>query len=151
AYSSIAHAGYLLIGLASGGVSGTWSVLFYLLVYAGMNLGAFGVLLLLARRGAEADQIDDLRGLWDRAPWAAAALAAFMISLARLPPTAGFVAKLYLFRAALEAHQVALALTGVLTSVVSVYYYLRVAYAALAGEPPQAVAVMRSAFLGAAL
>ncbi len=151
AYSSIAHAGYLLIGLASGGVSGTWSVLFYLLVYAGMNLGAFGVLLLLARRGAEADQIDDLRGLWDRAPWAAAALAAFMVSLAGLPPTAGFVAKLYLFRAALEAHQVALALTGVLTSVVSVYYYLRVAYAALAGEPPQAVTVMRSAFVGAAL
>jgi NADH-quinone oxidoreductase subunit N len=151
AYSSIAHAGYLLIGVASGGVSGTWSVLFYLLVYAGMNLGAFGVLLLLERQGAEADHIDDLRGLWDRAPWAAAALAAFMVSLAGLPPTAGFVAKLYLFRAALEAHQVPLALAGVLTSVVSVYYYLRVAYAALIGEAPPAVTVIRGAFAGAAL
>jgi NADH-quinone oxidoreductase subunit N len=151
AYSSIAHAGYLLIGVASGGASGTWSVLFYLLVYAGMNLGAFGVLLLLERQGAEADHIDDLRGLWNRAPWAAAALAAFMVSLAGLPPTAGFVAKLYLFRAALEAHQVALALAGVLTSVVSVYYYLRVAYAALVGEAPPAVTVIRGTFVGAAL
>ncbi len=151
AYSSIAHAGYVLIGVASGGVSGTWSVLFYLLVYAGMNLGAFGVLLLLERQGAEADHIDDLRGLVGRAPWAATALAAFMVSLAGLPPTAGFIAKLYLFRAALEAHQIALALAGVLTSVVSVYYYLRVAYVALVGEAPPAVTVIRSAFIGASL
>jgi len=151
AYSGIAHAGYLLIGVASGGPAGIWSVLFYLLVYAGMTLGAFGILLLLERQGAEADRLEDLAGLAARAPWAAVALALFMVSLAGLPPTAGFIAKLYLFRAALGAHQTALALVGVLTSVVAVYYYLRVAYVALTGEAPQAVAVFRNGFVGAAL
>ena len=151
AYSGIAHAGYLLIGVASGGPAGIWSVLFYLLVYAGMNLGAFGVLLLLERQGAEADRLEDLAGLAGRAPWAAVLLVLFMVSLAGLPPTAGFIAKLYLFRAALGAHQVALALVGVLTSVVSVYYYLRVAYVAVTGDAPEAVAVFRNGFAGAAL
>ena len=151
AYSSIAHAGYLLIGVASGGPAGIWSVLFYLLVYAGMNLGAFGVLLLLERQGAEADRLEDLAGLAGRAPWAAVMLVLFMVSLAGLPPTAGFIAKLYLLRAALGAHQVALAIVGVLTSVVSVYYYLRVAYVAVTGDAPEAVAVFRNGFAGAAL
>ncbi len=151
AYSGIAHAGYLLMGVASGGPAGIWSVLFYLLVYAGMTLGAFGILLLLERQGAEADRLEDLAGLATRAPWAAVALALFMVSLAGLPPTAGFIAKLYLFRAALGAHQTALALVGALTSVVAVYYYLRVAYVALTGEAPQAVAVFRNGFVGAAL
>jgi NADH-quinone oxidoreductase subunit N len=151
AYSGIAHAGYLLIGVASGGAPGVWSVLFYLLVYAAMNLGVFGVLLLLERQGAEADRLEDLSGLVGRVPWAAVALAVFMVSLAGLPPTAGFIGKLYIFRAALGAHQTALALVGVLTSVVSVYYYLRVAYVALSGDAPQAVAVIRNGFVGAAL
>lgn len=151
AYSGIAHAGYLLIGVASGGAAGTWSVLYYLLVYAGMNLGAFGVLLLLERQGVEADQVADLAGLVGRAPWAAVALAVFMVSLAGLPPTAGFIGKLYLLRAALGAHQTVLALVGALTSVVSVYYYLRIAYVALSGEAPPAVTVARSGFVGAAL
>ncbi len=151
AYSGIAHAGYLLMGVASGGPAGIWSVLFYLLVYTGMTLGAFGILLLLERQGAEADRLEDLAGLAARAPWAAVALALFMVSLAGLPPTAGFIAKLYLFRAALGAHQTALALVGVLTSVVAVYYYLRVAYVALTGEARQGVAVLRSGFVGAAL
>jgi len=151
AYSGIAHAGYLLIGIASGGAAGVWSVLFYLLVYAGMNLGVFGVLLLLERQGAEADRLEDLSGLVGRAPWAAIALAVFMVSLAGLPPTAGFIGKLYLFRAALGAHQTTLALVGVLTSVVSLYYYLRVAYVALSGDAPQTVAVIRNWSVGAAL
>jgi NADH-quinone oxidoreductase subunit N len=151
AYSGIAHAGYLMIGVAAGGPAGTWSVLFYLLVYVAMNLGAFGVLVLLARQGMEADRVEDLAGLSGRAPWAAAALVLFMVSLAGLPLTAGFIAKLYLFRAALGAHQPVPALVGVLTSVVSVYYYLRVAYAALSGGAPQAVAVVRNRFVGAAL
>ncbi|HEX4836529.1 MAG TPA: NADH-quinone oxidoreductase subunit N [bacterium] len=151
AYSSVAHAGYLLIGIASGGADGTWAVLFYLLVYVAMNLGAFGVLLLLERRGEEADRLEDLAGLAGRAPWAAAALALCMVSLAGLPPTAGFIAKLYLFRAALLDHRTGLALVGVLTSVVSVYYYLRVAYVALSGGAADAVAVRRSALAGAAL
>jgi NADH-quinone oxidoreductase subunit N len=151
AYSGIAHAGYLLIGVASGGAAGVSSVLYYLLVYAAMNLGVFAVLMLLERRGAEAVQLADLAGLISRAPWAAVLLAVFMVSLAGIPPTAGFIAKLYVFRAALAAHDTALALVGVLTSVVSVFYYLRVAYAALSGEAPATVRVGRSAFLGAAL
>jgi NADH-quinone oxidoreductase subunit N len=151
AYSGIAHAGYLLIGVAAGGPDGAWSVLFYLLVYVGMNLGAFGVLLLLERAGAEADRLEDLAGLAGRAPLAAAGLALFMLSLAGLPPTPGFIAKLYLFRAALRAHQTALALVGVLTSVVSVYYYLRVAYVAFSGDSPTTVTMVRDRLVGAAL
>jgi NADH-quinone oxidoreductase subunit N len=150
AYSGIAHAGYLLIGVAAG-PDGVWSVLFYLLVYAAMNLGAFAVLLLLERSGAEADRLEDLVGLVGRAPWAAAALSLFMIALAGLPPTAGFIAKLYVFEAGLGAHLTALVLVGVLTSVVSVYYYLRVAYVALSGESPTAVTVARDPFVAAAL
>src|SRR5579883_1816664 len=151
AYSSIAHAGYMLIGIAAPGPAGTLGVLYYLVVYAVMNLGAFGVLILLERRGEEADEIADLAGLWGRAPWAAGVLALCMVSLAGLPPTGGFIAKLYLFRAALEARHTALALVAVLTSVVSVYYYLRVAAAALSGTAPDAVAPRRSATVGIAL
>ncbi len=151
AYSSVAHAGYILIGVVSSGTAGMSSVLFYLLVYAAMNLGAFGVLLLLERRGEEADRLDDLAGLVGRAPWAAAVLALCMVSLAGLPPTAGFIAKLYLFRAALAEHQIALALVGVLTSVVSVYYYLRVAYVALSSGAPEGLVVRRNGLAGVAL
>lgn len=151
AYSSVAQAGYLLIGVAAGGPAGTGAVLFYLAVYGAMNLGAFGVLLLLNRRGEEADRLEDLAGLADRAPWAASTLALCFVSLAGFPPTGGFIAKLYLFRAALGAGQTAVAVVGVLTSVVSVFYYMRVAYTAFSGEAPADVAVQRSAFAGAAL
>lgn len=153
AYSSVAHAGYMLIGVAAGGTAGTGAVLFYLAVYGAMNLGAFGVLLLLDRpgAGAEADRIEDLAGLGARAPWAAWALAICLLSLAGLPPTGGFIAKLYLFRAALGAGQTGLALVAVLSSVVSVFYYMRVAYVALSGEAPPGVAVRRDALAGAAL
>jgi NADH-quinone oxidoreductase subunit N len=151
AYSSVAHAGYMLIGVAAGGPAGTGAVLFYLAVYAAMNLGAFGVLLLLDRRGVEADTVGDLAGLAGRAPWAAWTFAACMVSLAGLPPAGGFIAKLYLFRAALGAGQSAVAVVGVLTSVVSVYYYMRLAYAAFAGEAPADVSVRRSVMAAAGL
>lgn len=151
AYSGVAHAGYMLIGIASGGAAGTWAVLFYLLVYVVMNLGAFGVLLLLERRGDEADRLEDLAGLAGRAPWAAAALVLCMLSLAGLPPTGGFFAKLYVFQAALQGHRTGLALVGVLTSVVSVYYYLRVASVVLSPKSADDVAVRRNGPAGAAL
>ncbi len=156
AYSGVAHAGYLLIGVASGGEAGMAAVLYYLPVYVAMNLGVFGVLLLLERRGEEADRVEDLAGLMGRAPWAASVLVLCLVSLAGLPPTAGFIAKLYLFRAALLDHRTALALVGVLSSVVSVYYYLRVAYVALTPGAPapgggDPVAVHRNAPAGAAL
>ncbi|HEV2440250.1 MAG TPA: NADH-quinone oxidoreductase subunit N [bacterium] len=151
AYSSVAHAGYILIGVAAGGTAGTGAVLFYLAVYGAMNLGAFGVLLLLDRRGMEADRLEDLAGLAGRAPWAAWALAVCLVSLAGLPPAGGFIAKLYLFRAALGAGQVGLAVVGVLASVVSVFYYMRVVYTAFSGDPPADVAVHRNVMAGAAL
>jgi NADH-quinone oxidoreductase subunit N len=151
AYSSVAHAGYILIGVAAGGTAGTGAVLFYLAVYGAMNLGAFGVLLLLDRRGMEADRLEDLAGLAGRAPWAAWALAVCFVSLAGLPPAGGFIAKLYLFQAALGAGQVGLAVVGVLASVVSVFYYMRVVYTAFSGDAPADVAVHRNVMAGAAL
>lgn len=132
AYSSIAHAGYLLIAVASAQSAtlmepATSSLLFYLLIYTLMTLGAFGVLLVAEGKG-ENLSMTDLGGLAIRHPWVAAAMAIFMISLAGLPPTAGFFAKFYVFSAAIQAGELGLALIGVLTSVVSVYYYLRVVY-----------------------
>lgn len=151
AYSSVAHAGYLLIGVAAGNAAGVWGAVYYLSVYAAMNLGAFGVLTLLERAGAEADEVDDLRGLGDRSPALAAAFAVFMASLTGLPPTAGFLGKFYLFTAALQAGLLWLALVGVATSVVSVAYYLRAAYAAYLGPARAGVRVHRSVWGGLAL
>lgn len=136
AYSSIAHAGYLLVGVATGTPAAVSAVMTYLAVYAAMTTGAFAVAIALERSGQEADRIEDYAGLSSRAPLLAAATGLFMISLAGLPPSGGFVAKLGIFSAAVEAggaDGLALALIGVLTSVVSVYYYLRVAYVMYAG------------------
>ncbi|MDR7426230.1 MAG: NADH-quinone oxidoreductase subunit N [Armatimonadota bacterium] len=142
AYSSIAHAGYLLIGVAAGGAEGAWAMVFYLVAYLFMTLGAFAVVLLLQRAGEEADLIEEYAGLGGRAPWLAAAMAVFMVSLAGLPPTAGFIGKFYLFSAALAAGQPAVALVGALTSVVSVYYYLRVPYIMFVGREVEGVEVV---------
>ncbi len=144
AYSSIAHAGYLLIGVAAGTADGAWAMVFYLVAYLFMTLGAFAVVLLLQRAGEEADLIEDYAGLGGRAPWLAAAMAVFMVSLAGLPPTAGFIGKFYLFSAALGAGQPAVALVGVLTSVVSVYYYLRVPYLMFAGREVGGLTIARA-------
>jgi NADH-quinone oxidoreductase subunit N len=135
AYSSIAHAGFMLTGIIAANRAGTSAVVFYLLVYTLMTLGAFGVLLGLARRGEEADDISDLTGLAWRSPALAGAMILFMVSLAGLPPTAGFFAKLYVFSAVLDAGYVAVVIVAVLTSVVSAYYYLRVAYTMFIGQP----------------
>lgn len=151
AYSSIAHAGFILVGVAAGTERGAWGVAFYLAAYTLMTLGAFAVALRVTRGPAEADAIADLTGLASRSPALAAAMAVFMVSLAGLPPTAGFVAKLYVFTAALEADLAALAIVGVLASVVSAYYYLRVAYTMFAGEPEPEVAFVGDRWLAAAL
>lgn len=132
AYSSIAHAGYLLIAVAAAQSplllqAAESSLLFYLLVYTLMTLGAFGVIILAEGRG-ENLSLEDLGGLAARHPWVGAMMAVFMISLAGLPPTAGFFAKFYVFKAAVDAGELGLALVGALTSVISVYYYLRVVY-----------------------
>ena len=134
-YSSIAHAGYLLVGLlaasiATGDTRGLaiQSLLFYSVAYTFMNLGAFGVVTFLGRRGEEFAAVTDYAGLARRRPWLAAMMALFMLSLAGVPPTVGFVGKFYLFGAAIDAGYAWLAIVGLLTSVVSAYYYLRVVY-----------------------
>ena len=111
------------------------AILFYLVAYAAVNLGAFGVIAALAREGREPATVADLAGLSERRPALAAALTVFLVSLTGIPVTAGFVGKFYLFGAAVASGWVALALVGVLTSVVSAYYYLRVVVA-MYMEPP---------------
>jgi NADH-quinone oxidoreductase subunit N len=126
AYSSIAHAGYLLIGFVPGTSAGYSAVVFYLIAYLFMNLGAFGVVVALAHRGQDCERMESLAGLAQSRPGLAALMTLFMLSLAGIPGTAGFTGKFLIFSAAVDAGQVPLAILGVLMSVVSVYYYLRV-------------------------
>jgi NADH-quinone oxidoreductase subunit N len=126
AYSSIAHAGYLLVGLIAASPAGKAAVLFYLAAYAVTNLGAFGVVAMLGRGDHPHDRLEDFAGLWHRRPGLAGLLAVFLLSLGGFPPTAGFVGKWYIFSAAIQEGYYGLALVGVLTSVVSVYFYLSV-------------------------
>jgi NADH-quinone oxidoreductase subunit N len=125
AYSSIAHVGYMLVGVVAGGTLGNGSVLFYLLVYTFTTAGAFGVILLLERNGREAVNLEDYGGLAARHPLMALALSVFLLSLIGIPPTAGFVGKFYLFGAAVRSGYVWLAVIGVLNSAAAAYYYLR--------------------------
>jgi len=126
AYSSIAHGGYLLLAVISGNDVGKGAVLFYLLTYALTNLGAFGVIVLLEDRDHPNDRIGDYAGLWNDHPALAALMAIFLLSLGGFPPLAGFIAKWYVFTAAVKAGYVWLAVIGVLTSVISVFFYLRI-------------------------
>jgi NADH-quinone oxidoreductase subunit N len=135
AYSSIAHAGYVLVALVAGGPDGAAAALFYLAVYSLMNLGAFGLLALLGRGADERVMIADLAGVGFRQPVLGFAMAVFMISLGGIPPTAGFMGKLYVFSVAVKANLIPLVIVGVLNSVVSVFYYLRVTVAMYMQEP----------------
>ncbi|MBI2466695.1 MAG: NADH-quinone oxidoreductase subunit N [Candidatus Rokubacteria bacterium] len=125
AYSSVAHVGYMLVGIAAGPERGAPAVVFYLVVYSFATVGAFGVILLLEREGVEAVNLDAYGGLSARHPALALALTIFLLSLIGLPPTAGFVGKFYLFGAAIRGQLFALAVIAVLNSVVAAYYYLR--------------------------
>jgi NADH-quinone oxidoreductase subunit N len=126
AYSSIAHAGYALVGLVAATQAGGASLLFYLVTYAFMTLGAFAVLLALGRRGEPNEMLDGWAGVGFRHPVLGLSMAVFMLSLAGMPPMAGFAGKFYLFSAAIDAGHVGLAVIGVLNSLISVYYYLGV-------------------------
>ncbi|MSO88670.1 MAG: NADH-quinone oxidoreductase subunit NuoN [Rhodospirillaceae bacterium] len=126
AYSSIGHIGYALVGLAAGGEVGVRGVLVYMAIYLFMNVGTFAVILSMRRRGQMVEGISDLAGLGQTDPRLAAALAIFMFSMAGIPPLAGFFGKLYVFMAAIDAGLVALAVIGVLSSVVSAFYYIRI-------------------------
>jgi len=135
AYSSIAHAGYLMAALVASPAIAGEAILFYLVAYAAVNLGAFGVIAALAKDGREPATLADVAGLAERRPALSAALAMFLVSLTGIPVTAGFVGKFYLFNAAVASGWIVLALVGVLTSVVSAYYYLRVVVAMYMEEP----------------
>jgi NADH-quinone oxidoreductase subunit N len=126
AYSSIAHAGYLLIGVVAATPRGITAALVYVMVYAFMQLGAFGVLVLLRRQNIAGDALEDLSGLAVRHPAAAVAMLVFMLSLGGIPPTAGFMGKFWLFASAVEAGYIRLAIIAVLNSALSLYYYIRV-------------------------
>jgi NADH-quinone oxidoreductase subunit N len=126
AYSSIAHAGYLLLGVVAGTPRGIAAILVYLMTYAFMQLGAFAVVIMLRRKDMIGDDLKDLSGLYQRQPFAAFAMLLFMLSLGGIPPTAGFMGKFWLFSAAIESGYVGLAVIGVLNSAVSLYYYIRV-------------------------
>ncbi|HUK56144.1 MAG TPA: NADH-quinone oxidoreductase subunit N [Nitrospiria bacterium] len=139
AYSSVAHAGYALIGLIVGDALGIFSLMLYMLVYAFMTLGAFGVVTLLRREGVEGDEIRDFAGLARKDRLTAFAMLIFMFSLAGIPPTAGFVAKFYIFMAAVNAHLTWLVVLGVVFTAVSAYFYLRVVMVMYMKEPDQAV------------
>ncbi len=134
-YSSIGHAGYALLGLLayrSGGAAGQpeafglWAILIYLTAYLLMTFGAFGLVVLLEAKGYATESVDDFNGLWKRNPLAAGAMVVFLLSLAGIPPTAGFVGKYFLFSAAIKAGWPALAVLGVLMSAVSLFYYFRI-------------------------
>jgi NADH-quinone oxidoreductase subunit N len=135
AYSSIAHAGYVLVALVAARHLGAEAVLFYLVAYGAVNLGAFGTIAALSRDGREPLSLNDVAGLAERRPALAAALTVFLISLTGIPLTAGFVGKFYLFNAAVSSGWVSLALVGVIMSVVSAYYYLRVVVAMYMRDP----------------
>ena len=134
AYSSIAHAGYILVGLVSGTIAGLQAMLFYLAAYAFMNIGAFAVVIALSRDatpgGASAaaggERLDDFAGLGSTHPWLAGAMTLFMLSLAGMPPLVGFLGKLYVFAAAVQGGWWWLAAVAVINSVISAYFYLRV-------------------------
>lgn len=151
AYSSIAHAGYVLVGFVAGGTTGVGAALFYLLVYAFMNLGAFGVVTLLTRAEAAGDDIASYGGLGYKRPPLAVAMSIFMLALGGIPPTAGFVGKFVLFVAAVEAGYVSLAVIGVLNSAISLYYYLRVLVVMYFREPERGFEEAASPGVAAAL
>lgn len=126
AYSSIAHAGYVLVGFAAGNAVGTAGVLFYMLSYAFMNIGAFAIIILVGKKGEENSNVSDYAGFGYKHPILGIAMCIFLFSLAGIPPAAGFIGKFYLFSGAVQAGYIWLAVIGVLNSAASVYYYLRV-------------------------
>jgi NADH-quinone oxidoreductase subunit N len=126
AYSAIGQIGFALVGLAAGTPDGVRGVLIYMAIYIVMTIGAFCVVLCMKRHGRMVEDIGDLAGLAKTHPMMALAMGIFMFSMAGIPPLAGFFAKLYVFLAAIEAGMVALAVIGVLTSVIAAYYYLNI-------------------------
>lgn len=126
AYSTISHVGFIFLGLLAGSAQGYASAMFYAIVYAVMSTGAFGILLILSRKGFDAENLDDLKGLNDRDSWYAAMMALIMFSMAGVPPTVGFMAKLLVLESVVRIDMVWLAIVAVIFSIIGAFYYLRV-------------------------
>ncbi len=126
AYSTISHVGFILLGILAGTSKGYTAAMFYSIVYALMALGGFGIVMLLSRRGFEAENLDDYKGLHDRSPWFAAMMLLLMFSMAGVPPTVGFFAKMFVLEAVISIDMTWLALVGVFFSIIGIYYYLRI-------------------------
>jgi NADH-quinone oxidoreductase subunit N len=151
AYSSIAHAGYALVGLAAGGPEGAASVMLYVLIYAVMNMGAFGVVIMLRKSGARGEEIADFAGLGKTNKTAAFLMLIFMFSLTGIPPMAGFMGKFYIFKSAVQAGMIWLAVAGVLFSSISAYFYLRVIMVMWMYDPKEEFTLVQSPALALAL
>ncbi len=147
-YSSIAHAGYVLVALAARSQVGTAAAMFYLAAYAFMNIGAFAVVAHLSGKGERFLSVDDFAGLGVRQPGTAALLSIFLLSLIGVPLTGGFFGKFYIFKAALDSHLVWLTVLGLLNSVVAAYYYLRILVVMYMREPSEATAELEPLSLG---
>jgi NADH-quinone oxidoreductase subunit N len=147
-YSSIAHAGYVLVALAARSSGGTAAAMFYLAAYAFMNIGAFAVVSHLSGKGERFLSVDDFAGLAVKEPGTAALLTIFLLSLIGVPLTGGFFGKFYIFKAALSAHLVWLTVLGLLNSAVAAYYYLRILVAMYMREPSEATAELEPLSLG---
>jgi len=145
AYSAIAHAGYLLVGMVAGTKAAFAAVGYYLCAYALMNLGAFAVLILLNRRQEGSYRFEDLRGMGFAHPLLGITLSVFMLSLTGVPPTAGFFGKLYVFSAAIQQGHIGLAVVGLLNSAVAAYYYLRVITLLYMAKPEGESAIVQPA------
>jgi NADH-quinone oxidoreductase subunit N len=126
AYSTISHVGFILIGILAGTSKGYTAAMFYSIVYAVMALGAFGIVMLLSRRGFEAENLEDYKGLNERSPWFAGMMLLVMFSMAGVPPTVGFFAKLVVLEAVVSIDMTWLALVGVFFSIIGAFYYLRI-------------------------
>ena len=148
AYSSIAHAGYVLVALTAQSDTGTAAAMFYLAAYAFMNIGAFAVVSHVSGRGEKYQSLDDLAGLGRKQPMMAAMLTIFLLSLIGVPLTGGFFGKFYIFKAALDSHLYWLAVLGLLNSAVAAYYYLRILVMVYMHEPGEAAVQTEPLTLG---
>ena len=144
AYSSIAHAGYMLLGIIAGTQDGMASVLNYMLIYGFMNMGAFAVVIMLRSEGFKGDKISDYEGLSKTHPMAAALMLVFMFSLTGIPPTAGFMGKFYIFMSAINAGYTWLVIIAVMFSAISAYFYLRIVMYMYMKEPKETVQLSTS-------
>ena len=137
AYSTISHVGFLILGILAGTEEGYSAAMFYTITYAIMAVGAFGMIILLSRSGFEADELDDFKGLNARNPWFAFMMLILMFSMAGVPPTVGFYAKLSVLQAVIHIDMVWLALVAVFFSVIGAYYYIRMVKIMYFDEPEQ--------------